>query len=567
MALTCALVGAVAAMSNVGAAAAPTCTDTWTGAAGDGLWSDPGNWDHGAPTATSAVCIEAAGHVVLQQESLSVTMLDLGSQLASGTATLEIDAGAAVDVGDVAIGVHGALLLDGTDRGAPVGNAILASSGTVTNAGAITLGGEGEGATLSGNVLSTGTVAVTRGTVILGGTGRGEVFDNRGSFTIEEGVSGAPTALDTVGITFFNDAGGEIFDAGGMHIARYRGRAGTFEQGDGSAAGAPIQVEGEAIKFTGTGRSSIDVDDNVDLSGNLVAGQSLQLRTGATATATGSFTNAGTITLNSLHFGSRDGVERARLMVRSGTLTNSGAIVAEGEGEPGLLSGRVVNDGTLYVTSGGLDHDGTFVNEPSGSLSLSFSASSVSYLHVKGNFTAGGTLLPMPASGFVPSPGEEFSLIAVSAGTYTGRFASVAGGFEADYTSFGFIGVSYPRALHYLVQSLSGRGEELRARLSCTPGSGSCATYAIEGTVLESGRGGRHPVVIASASGLLAAGRSKSLVLPLNDAGRALLERRPKLEVEVTVSARGKAIKKARVTLTRARKQLGAGAVRPSLGD
>ncbi|HEX5445416.1 MAG TPA: hypothetical protein VFW87_16440, partial [Pirellulales bacterium] len=63
-------------------------TDTWTGAAGDGLWSTAGNWDNGVPNnSTDDVHIGAGANVTLSSTNVVHSLT-----IASG-ATLSVDNG------------------------------------------------------------------------------------------------------------------------------------------------------------------------------------------------------------------------------------------------------------------------------------------------------------------------------------------------------------------------------------------------------------------------------------------------------------------------------------------
>lgn len=65
----------------------PSCTDAWTGEAGDGAWETTGNWSTGAsPTNTDTVCIRGGSTV-------KVTGSDQGATLQGAAASLTISAG------------------------------------------------------------------------------------------------------------------------------------------------------------------------------------------------------------------------------------------------------------------------------------------------------------------------------------------------------------------------------------------------------------------------------------------------------------------------------------------
>ena len=63
--------------------------DNWTGGAGDGNWSTPGNWDKGVPTSTMTADLDAAGTYTVSSSG-TVTIAGL---ISTSTATLDITGG------------------------------------------------------------------------------------------------------------------------------------------------------------------------------------------------------------------------------------------------------------------------------------------------------------------------------------------------------------------------------------------------------------------------------------------------------------------------------------------
>jgi len=105
---------------------------TWTGAAGDGLWSTDGNWNNGAPVTTTR--IENGDPVLLDtDESVGELWIDSGSVLTitgnldtgddtrfgkdfNGTGTVIMKAGSSWDVDDdvkMDEGGNGILIMEG----------------------------------------------------------------------------------------------------------------------------------------------------------------------------------------------------------------------------------------------------------------------------------------------------------------------------------------------------------------------------------------------------------------------------------------------------------------------
>ncbi len=161
------------------------------------------------------------------------------------------------------------------------------------------------------------------------------------------------------------NSSGTINDQGTVQVK------GAFSQGAGTVSTAagdnPIELnDGSSIAFTGSGPGAFQVTDanantiGVALSGNISAGQSLEIQSPqggnndplTTVTAAGSFTNAGTITLD--HAGGEDSVELA--LPAAHTLTNTGTIRVAGSPDTSYsnqwnetLDANVANDGILDV--------------------------------------------------------------------------------------------------------------------------------------------------------------------------------------------------------------------------
>ena len=76
-----------AALGPQGACIVPSVT--WTGAAGDGLWSTPGNWSTGqVPTGTDQVCLPKTSTVSITRDATAGTLESLGSLTVSAALTL-----------------------------------------------------------------------------------------------------------------------------------------------------------------------------------------------------------------------------------------------------------------------------------------------------------------------------------------------------------------------------------------------------------------------------------------------------------------------------------------------
>ena len=230
----------------------------------------------------------------------------------------------------------GTITLEGTSAG---GATLKVSSGTLTNSGTISTQASGASARepeIAGNVTNTGTVNIGMNSVYSGGT-----LDDRGPLRIANA-----TTFENDDATVFDDAGGKI-EATGTGRLSITLDDGLYDQGNGTTSGTePVIVESDLLEYTGTGHSTVVVQDSgPSFKGSLAEGQSLTVLGSSSITAPASFTNAGTITLDATG-GSPN------LKLSAGTLTNSGTLTTEASGvspgEPEIV-GDLTNTGTVNV--------------------------------------------------------------------------------------------------------------------------------------------------------------------------------------------------------------------------
>jgi hypothetical protein len=562
-----------------GAASAATCTDTWNSGSG-GEWSTGSDWSTGkAPGENSDVCIEKPVTVVVPTGYTlpPLASVDVGSETSSGTAELEVTIGEVMRVNTTTIAAHGVFDLDGTYNGANAGNATLAG-GTITNQGTIEMKGHGYSATMYGTIVNDGTISVQFGDVVLGGAGRGSL-DNRGAITVAPASDdpSEPAELKDEGFPVTDDTGGSIANEGTFYVRNAEAIKGSYIQGNGTESGNPVTIgQASELAYTGSGASSIAVTSSLPMTGSLSAGQNLQVGIGTVVTVPSSFTNAGSILLNGNYYGGGGGP--AEIALSSGTFTNTGTLTAESNDNAPTLSGNFVNSGLVSIKAGTTIEQvaGSFVNASGGTLAPQISKSAFGAVQsdVETSFVAGGTLAPVLIEGFVPSIGEEFRVVGIRGGSYSGQFGAVVNGFGADYSNTGYLGAIYgggvtgptpisspgpapapvpAPAATALVSSLTGGAGSFTIKLACPAGGAGCARDSIVATVTEHLEHGkltgvsaahkRKVVVIASGSVSLKAGAFVKLKLALNRTGRALLKRYRSLTAIVTVTSAGKKIK------------------------
>ena len=216
-------------------AASPTCSNTWTGSAGDHQWTTAGNWSTGAvPVSTDDVCIgpgmSTSTTVNLDEEgSITIDSLTVGGGT-GGTQTLAIgtspvggggnnlltlnsttlQSGTLSD-GAIDIGSVGTASLSFAELSAPTGAPAFSNAGhIVAESTGATVGTESDNR-LNLDVTNTGTVEVA------GNLGIGQIYgpsapgpvtftndgtltvDSGGYFEVEGGGSNTTTLTDTAG--------------------------------------------------------------------------------------------------------------------------------------------------------------------------------------------------------------------------------------------------------------------------------------------------------------------------------------------------------------------------------
>jgi len=235
-------------------AAAP-CTMTWTGAANDGKWETPSNWNPtGPPGISDYACIPA----------LAATVVTLSS-----TATL-----LGVDEQSQGLVVRAGLSLTDPAQTSTLNNVTL--SGSLGSEGTLTL--TGNATWTNGSLFGNGTLinhdiltVATNGIVNLFGH-----LINRGNF--HAGIGNAPTLCIFDGDVFENAS---HFDIGGFVVAGTGGNCGS-----GTASGRLVNDSNASISNNGLIKSLFDNHGAVDLGGG-----SLEIRNGNSPgqTDTGSY--------------------------------------------------------------------------------------------------------------------------------------------------------------------------------------------------------------------------------------------------------------------------------------
>lgn len=287
-----------------------------------------------------------------------------------------------------------------------------AAGNTFTNAGELTVASDsGTGVGLDsgslGTILNTGTMNFNQS-----GSLRG-VFVNQGKLNIADGKA-VSTLSESCGNPLpkvVNDTGGSINATGSGTL-----KANNYEQGNGTTSGTlPVQIPCGSLKYTGTGKSTVQVNAILTpMTGNIATGQTLRLVGGITSAP---FTNAGTIVFDQA---------AANPTVGASTVTNTGTLRGVG-----TITGSVQNDGIVQpgdTSPGTLTLGGNYTQGAGGRLDVEIGgtgAGQFDVLAVGGTASLGGTVALIPSGSFLSSAavGDNVSFLTYG-GTATGGFAT-----------------------------------------------------------------------------------------------------------------------------------------------
>jgi fibronectin-binding autotransporter adhesin len=589
-------------------------TTTWV-AAGGGNWDTTSNWSNGQPSASCNTVIAKAVTVTLStttQHFGSDNGTGVNGIALSGGATLVVEGEASgnqgnwltftqlgIGSGGLTIGQGSTLDLEATGNSAttptadeaPGGGAyvIMATGSSVpfVNDGTInattTDSTYGDYLQFGADLVNTGTINASSGTLNLDGTSP-MLVNNNGSFNVASGAGVVMNAGD--GSSFTNSGSysnqGTTTLSSSMH----------FIQSGGSESGNPVQMTGGETLEDSAGAGSFEVIDGCGggyVTGTIPQGQTITVQ-GATQNCSGNtgqqsaltlgsgpnppaVVNHGTIVLNASGNGNTsggsaqlDGAEldnygtvNATVSDPDYTTTILSPLVNESGGTVNLTGGKLyqtagtptTNNGTVSVGPGSnwVVQGGSFTNAGTLAIGIAGASNTGEFTMTAGGvFKAGGTLAPT-LSGYSPASGAEFPLFQI--GTFSGTFGTVSGGFRADYSketaSPAYVGVIYGAAASApapAVRKLSGGPGKLTLKLSCAKGAKSSCGYSFTGTVGKT--------KVASGHGTVKPGKTVTLALKLNKAGTALLKKRHRLRVKVLVTAGGRTLKSATVTVTKA---------------
>ncbi len=387
-----AALGATAIAGAIGAtaAAAPTCTDTFTGPSG-GLWQTAANWTtasnmHAVPGAGDVACW-SAGTIVVSDAAATADSVQGGS--------LTVTAGTLALASSTNDSTVQDLALDGTGD-------LTATGQTTTVTGSFEWGAGTASPQLDAKIVQTGG----------------------GSFTIDGsgGLGGPDFTGGTISTTSPVSIENQNFSSTGAE---------SLTTTSTITLGANLQLSGldPSTTFTATGLASQTGNYGFWDAGLVLTG-------GTTTVPVNGNLEVGTIAIEGGTFVQDGGTTLGGGGLNSTTLTG-GTLTGVGD------MGNVTNEsGTVTVPTGSagdqLTIDGTYAQQAGGTLAVTVNGTDTSLLALNGTGgqTIGGTLSLSDAPGYTPpSPGSAVADIVLSnSAPITGTFASLSGPAASEYT-------------------------------------------------------------------------------------------------------------------------------------
>lgn len=380
-----------------------------------------------APGFVAGVASGNVGNVLVSGGGANVLRTDVSSvgQVAGSTGVVSVEGMQWIGTGNLRVGDSGN------------GSLFVSNSATVTQ-GSMTLGNlSGSGGTAS--VTGAGSTLNTAGELIVGLQGGGfvaiqnggDVTSGSGTVGVLDGVTGTvvvnssnsswmnngPLTIGSAGDgTLLVQAGADVVSTHGF-VARLAGSEGT------------VSVSAASSTWNMSGRLSVGGDSGTGLAGgagsvDVMASGAINVAMDVTLFPTGQLrVSGGTLSAGEIRFQGAGGQFNwvsgtLQLGAYRGSLTNtSGLLEARG------LIGVVTIDNNYTQQSGGTLRVGVGGPTPNTSYDV---------VNVGGTATLGGMLEIEQVAGFVPQPGQNFTVL--NSAALTGSFANVANGQRLSVT-------------------------------------------------------------------------------------------------------------------------------------
>jgi hypothetical protein len=372
--------------------------DTFTNGAGGGNWNNAGNWSAGLPSSNTNVLITGTGSAADVTQDTSATINNVTLNSGNGWT---LDDGQSLTIDGTSISNAGMMTMNSTGDATEL--VIGSSSVTLSGGGTLTLSNfanneifEGaSGDTLTNKETIQGAGQIGNGGLKLVNSGTIDANQSAGlNFDVEsltntgtlEAMAGATLTLPGIAVT---NTGGNVTSSGAGSTVVLNGT--TINNGTVALAGASVlqmnnaSILGGALNNSSTGTIEVSGYNNF-LGGTLnnPAGGAIQIGTdSALNLKNGTYTNAGSITLNTTDFLTQLVVDGTNVVLTGGGTVTLGAdsdneIIEAANGDKltnnNTISGSggsntIGNGGLILVNSGTIDANAStslIINNPAG---------------------------------------------------------------------------------------------------------------------------------------------------------------------------------------------------------
>jgi len=388
--------GALLAVAVTGSnlAQAQSCSATWTGNAGNGLWSAPGNWSpRKVPGPTSNVCIptfttaDATPPISIHSLQISeggLLIIESGKSGASFSIATSLVNQGGIELYGATVSAGSIVMIDPANKGN-----ILAYSSSIPNNSSITSPAFSN---------TTGTVYVGAGVTL-------RLTDN--PVQLQNGtLSGGNWEVDDTGLLIVPSDISQI----------------TTEPG--AAYYTTVSISGRGLLQDTSGNSALATLTSVGSHGVLAVDYSAALIVNQDLTSEG-VVNVGTGTPGSLTVkGTYTQASGAATNMETGTLSATSVIVQSGSTlkGTGTVASSITNDGTV-APQGPLTVTGNYSQAAGAALTELFGST----LHVASNATLSGALNVTVNLKHPPTKGAQYN--ALTFGSLSGSFTTHTAGF------------------------------------------------------------------------------------------------------------------------------------------
>lgn len=361
-------------------ASLPSCNVSWTGNAGDGLWSTASNWStHKVPGSNSDICIP--------------TLTTINATPPISVHSIQVSEGASLLFGSGKAGASVSIATSLTNQG------FITLTGTTLSAGAIELTNPGDITSYDDSSITSPVFSNATGTVEVG-TGTLRLADN--PVQLQNGILSGGVWL-TSGVLEIPSDISEITTEG--TVVSIDGTSSAVQDASGNNALAALTSVGPGAALAVDQGASLLIVQGLTSDGIVDVGTG---GSGGSLTVSGTYTQASGATTDML----------------AGSLSATSVIVQPGstlQGN-GTIASSITNDG-IVAPQGNLTVTGNYSQTASAALTEQFGST----LNVNSNATLSGALNVRVSPKRPPKSGETYT--ALTFGSLSGAFTSQTAGF------------------------------------------------------------------------------------------------------------------------------------------